>query len=102
MSLEKFKQQLQRGGVMSLQSNLVTYLDLMIRCRNLNAKLRPSINKRTGKPLVEATMRSYCASLKSYEACLDVSKNMIRAQVRKKQKARPPKLKLIKGGRDLG
>lgn len=99
MSLEKFKQQLQRGGAKSLKINLTTYRDLVRRYWKFKTKLRNPINKRNGKPLAEGTVYSYCASLKSYEAYLDVSKYMIRAQVRRKREVGRPKLKLIQGGK---
>lgn len=99
MSLEKLKQQLQRGGARSLKINLTTYRDLVRRYWKLKTRLRNPINKRTGKPLSEGTVHSYRASLKSYEAYLDVSKHMIRAQVRRKRKGGRPQLKLIQGGK---
>lgn len=99
MSLEKFKQQLQRGGTKRLKINLKTYRALVRRYWNLKTKLRNPINKRTGKPLAEGSVHSYRASLKSYDAYLDVSNYMIRAQVRRKRKGGRPKLKLIQGGK---
>lgn len=68
----------------------------------MKTKLRNPTNKQTGKPLAEATVYSYRASLKTYEAYLDISKHMIRAQVRKKRQGARPKLTLIQGGKGHG
>ena len=68
----------------------------------MKAKLRNPTSKQTGKPLTEATVHSYRANLKTYEAYLDISKHMIRAQVRKKRSGTRPKLTLIQGGKGHG
>ncbi len=99
MHLEKFKQQIQRGGARNLRNNLTAYRDLVRQYWRMKTKLRNSISQRTGKPLAEDTIHSYRASLKSYEACLDVSKHMITAQVRKRRKSARPQLRIIKGGK---
>ena len=100
MIMENIKLQLQRGKERSLKSNLATYRDLVGQYWKMKTKLRNPTNKQTGKPLAEATIHSYRASLKTYEAYLDISKHMIRAQVQKRRKGVRPKLRIIQGGKN--
>ena len=102
MIMDKFIQQLQRGRERRLKSNLATYRDLVRQYWKMKTKLRNPTHKPTGKPLAGATVHSYRASLKTYEACLDISKHMIRAQVQKKRHGARPKLTLIQGGKGHG